>query len=192
MQSMYPPSIIEKTGRNSKAFDLPTKLLENRIVYLGGPVDQFSADFIIMQLLWLDSISEEAISFYINSPGGCVYSGYGIKDVMDSINAKVNTLGVGMCASMGAFLLSSGTGTRTATKNCRIMLHSVSSGSRGTFHDMAIDLKETEYLQDKMMLDFAQFTKGKLVPGDIEQMTLRDNYMSPDEAIDFGFIDKKL
>lgn len=190
---MYYPSVIETVGRSSKAFDLPTKLLQDRIIYLCGVIDEESANMVIMQLLWLQADNEaEPINLYINSPGGDVYQGLGIRDIMDGISCKVNTVGVGLCASMGAYLLAAGTGHRSATKNCRIMIHSVSSGSSGTFHDIEVDYEETKYLQDTMINDITEFTKGKATARQIKDKTMRDCYMNVDEAIGLGLIDKKV
>jgi len=190
---MYAPSVIETTGRSSRAFDLPTKLLQDRIVYLGEEVNEETSNSIIMQLLWLNADApDKDIDFYINSPGGSVYDGLAIKDVMDNLKCKVNTIGLGMCASMGAYLLSAGTGERKATKNCRIMIHSVSSGTRGTIHDIEIDYKETKYLQDKLMQDITDFSKGKSSLESIIEKSKRDCYMSPEEAIELGLIDTRI
>jgi ATP-dependent Clp protease, protease subunit len=190
---MYPPSIIETTGRSSRAFDLPTKLLQDRIIYLCDEVNEDSANSIIMQLLWLNADDPESdIDLYINSPGGSVYDGLAIKDVIDNLKCKVNTIGLGFCASMGAFLLSAGTGKRKATKNCRIMIHSVSSGTRGTIHDMEIDYEETKYLQDKLMRYMTDYTNGKSDLETLKEKSKRDYYMSPDEAIELGLIDIKI
>jgi len=187
---MYFPSIIETTGRSSKAFDLPTKLLQERNIYFGSDVNSDTANFAIMQLLWLAADDpDKEIDFYINSPGGSVYDGLAIKDVIDHIPCKVNTIGVGMCASMGAYLLSAGTGVRKATKNCRIMIHSVSSGTMGTFHDMEVDYEETKFLQDRLLIDIASYTKGKSTVDDLKAKTQRDYYMDVDEAIELGLID---
>lgn len=188
---MYYPNVIETTGRGSKAWDLPTKLLNDRIIYFGSDVNPDTANYTIMQLLWLNADNpDEPIDLYINSPGGSVYDGLAIKDVIDKLDCKVNTVGVGICMSMGAYLLAAGTGTRKAMKNCRIMIHSVSSGTVGTFHDMKVDYEETKYLQDKMIRDIANFTKGKSTVDDIEKMCQRDAYMSPKKAVKLGIIDE--
>ena len=187
---MFLPHVIEKTGRSTRPIDLPSRLLQDRIVYFGTEVDPDTANVAIMQLLWLNADDPEApINFYINSPGGCVYSGLAIKDVFDSISAPVNTVGVGMCASMGAYLLSAGTGERKAMKNCRVMLHSVSSGTRGTIHDMKVDLEETLFLQDKLMHDIASFTKGKSDLETIRHRTERDYWLSAEDSVNLGLID---
>jgi ATP-dependent Clp protease protease subunit len=188
---MFLPSIIENDGRGLRQFDLPSKLFEQNIITLFGEVRDETAYAIITQLLYLDSLdTEDDINFYINSPGGSVYAGLAIYDVMNNMKKKVNTVGMGMCASMGHFLLSSGTGERRCLPNARLMAHSVSSGTSGTYHDQKVDLRETEYLQNKLMSLLSDFTKGKLSKEDIENMTLRDNYHSPEEAIEYGFIDK--
>lgn len=188
---MFIPSIIETVGRSQKAFDLPTKLLQDRIIYLGGEITQQVSDIIIIQMLWLNSDnSDKPIDLYINSIGGDVYSGLAIKDIMNSVDCKVNTVGLGMCASMGAYLLAAGTGTRKATQNCRIMIHSVSSGMKGTFQDLEVNYKETQYLQDKMLNDFSIFSKGKCIKQTFEALVERDFFMSPNEAIDYGLIDE--
>lgn len=187
---MYCPSVIETTGRSSQTFDLPTKLLQDRIIYLGGNITNESANFVIMQLLWLNADDpDKPISLYINSPGGAVYDGLAIKDIINNIEAPVNTVGVGMCASMGAYLLAAGTGTRKATRNCRIMIHSVSSGTMGTFHEIEIDYEETKFLQDRILIDIANFTKGKSLVEILRLKTQRDYYMGVDEAISLGLID---
>lgn len=187
---MFLPHVIEKTGRSTRPIDLPSRLLQDRIIYLGGPIDSDLANIVNMQLLWLqadDPVAE--INLYINSPGGCVYSGLSIKDIIDSISCKVNTLGTGMCASMGAYLLACGTGERKATKNCRIMIHSVSSGMGGTYHDLKIDYEETHHLQSQLIKDISDYTKGKSSLEDIDNLCQRDFYMNVDKAVEIGIID---
>lgn len=187
---MYFPHVIETTGRSSKAFDLPTKLLQDKIVYLCGEIGQESANAVIMQLLWLNSEDpEQEINLYINSMGGSVYEGLGIKDIIHSISNPVNTVGVGSCMSMGAYLLACGTGTRKATKNCRVMIHSISSGSQGTFHDLKVDFEETKHLQEQMISDLASFSKGNITKEELGNKTTNDWFMSSQQAVDEGFID---
>lgn len=187
---MFLPHVIEKTGRSEKPIDLPSRLLQDRIVYFGTDVTDESANIAIMQLLWLAADDpEKDIDFYINSPGGSVYDGLAIKDVIDSIPCKVNTVGVGMCASMGAYLLACGTGERKAMKNCRVMLHSVSSGTRGTVHDMKVDMEETMFLQDKLMVDIANYSKGKSTLEVIKMKTERDYWLSAEDSLNLGLID---
>ena len=188
--ALFHPSVIETTGRSQRAYDLQTKLLQDRIIYLCGEVNEFSANSVIMQLLWLKADNpEKAISLYINSPGGHVHEGYGIKDIMDTLPCKVNTVGIGSCSSMGAYLLAAGTGSRKATKNCRVMLHSISGGCIGNFHDMKVQHKESEFIQDQMMQDLSNFTNGKMTKDEVEELTKRDHFMSASEAIEKGFLD---
>ena len=191
MNNLFIPGVIETVGRSQKMFDLPTKLLQNRIIYLGSEVTPDVANIIIMQLLWLSSCSEdEPIDLYINSPGGDVYSGYAIKDIIHKIDCKVNTIGIGICASMGAYLLACGTGERKTTENCRIMIHSVSSATKGTIQDIQIDYQESQYLQDKIIEDMGDFSKGKCTKETFKALVERDFYLSPEEAIQYGIIDK--
>ena len=126
----YTPYITKQIGRSTKLVDIPTEMLSQRIIFLGTAIDDYIANSIVQQLMWLATVGTEDIDLYIQSPGGSVYSGYMIKDCFDILakqGIKVNTIGTGMVASMGAYLLASGTGKRKATKNCRIMIHSVSS-----------------------------------------------------------------
>jgi len=187
------PSVIETIGRSTKAFDLPTKLLQDRIIYLGDEIDSDVANSIVMQMLWLQSDKpDEPINLYINSPGGSVYDGLAIKDIIDNISCKVNTFGIGLCASMGAYLLAAGTGTRKATKNCRIMIHSVSAGAFGVVHDMKVDYHEAMYLQEKMMEDISAFSKGKSTKEDIMKYTERDYYLDAKKAIEIVLIEQEI
>lgn len=189
---MYNPLITKQIGRSTKLIDLPTELLSQRIINIGTEIDDHVSNSIIQQLLWLSSDSKDDIDMYIQSPGGNVYAGLAIYDtikILESKGIKVNTIGTGMVASMGTFLLSCGTGIRRATKNCRIMIHSVSSGTRGTIHDMEIDYNESKYLNDKLMVEYVNFSKGKCVLEDIKRKTQRDLYMSPEEYINMGLLD---
>ena len=189
---MYLPNIIEKVGKSEKILDLPSRLLKDRIVYLSGEIDEEITNIIIMQLLWLNAESDDDITLFVNSPGGTVYYGLAIKDVIDYVSCKVNTIGIGLCASMGAYILASGTGVRKALPNTRIMIHSVSSGAWGTFHDIQISFEEVKFLQNRLIEDFIKFSKGKLTKKQIEKMTQRDYYMTPERALEFGIIDEIL
>ena len=182
------PNIIEQVGRNKKIFSIPDKLFEKNIITLFDEIDDDIAYTIITQLLYLDSIkTDEPITMYINSPGGMVTSGLAIIDTMNSLKRKVQTIGMGSCASMGAIILLCGTGERKALKNTRIMLHSISGGSIGNYHDNTITFKEEEFLQQKLMAIIAD--KSKLDIQDIERMTERDKFMSASECCEFGFLD---
>jgi len=189
LNNMY-PSIIETTGRSSRAYDLSTKLLQERIIYIGSVITPELANNVIKQLMWLNHDNpEEPIELYINSPGGSVYDGLAIVDMIKTIQPKVNTLGTGICASMGSYLLACGTGTRRCTENCRVMLHSVSSGSSGSFNDLLVDFKETEFLQNLLLKGYVDFSNGKMTIEQIKEVTQRDCYLNPKEAIEYGIID---
>ena len=184
------PSIIETIGRTKKGWDIPTKLYnDSNIITLFGEISDETAYSTITQLLYLDTIKTDTpVKLYINSPGGSVYAGLAIHDTIKNMKRKVDTVVMGMAASMGAFLLFSGTGTRSSLKNARIMIHSVSSGTGGTVHDQIIDLEETKYLQDKLMhlqSDYSNITKDEM-----KELTLRDKYLSPEKSIELGLIDK--
>ena len=194
---MYQIPYITKTiGRSVKLVDIPTEMLSQRIIYLGTEIDDFVANSIIQQMMWLATVNDDPIDLYIQSPGGSVYAGYSIKDCMDILakkGIKVNTIGTGLVASMGAYLLAAGTGTRQATKNCRIMLHSVSSGvGYSTYHDQKVNFKETEYLQQQITIDIVNSSKGKLTLEVLNIKCERDWYINTDDAIKYGIIDEKI
>ena len=192
----YTPYITKQIGRSTKLIDIPTEMLSQRIIFLGTEVDDYVANSLIQQMMWLATVSSEDIDLYIQSPWGSVYAGLSIADcinLLDKQGIKVNTIGTGMVASMGAYLLASGTGVRKATKNCRIMVHSVSSGTGySTVHDQRVHIKETEFLQKQLMLDIVNNSKGKLTIEELNAKSERDWHMSPDEAIQFGIIDVKI
>lgn len=182
------PNIIETIGRNTKIIDIPTKLLQDRIIYLYEDINNDSANAIIMQLLWLNSDkADEPIDFYINSPGGCIYDTFAIKDTIYKIKPKVNTIGLGICASGASFLLAAGTGVRSVTKNCRIMIHSVGNRIEGRYHDIEVDYKELEYQQKKLIENMSEFSKTSFEK--LMKLTERDCYLSPEEAQTMGLID---
>jgi ATP-dependent Clp protease protease subunit len=184
------PNIIEKTGRSEKVLDLPSKLLQNRIIFLGNEVNEFSSGSIVLQLLWLNAQDPKAdINLYINSPGGSVVDGLAIYDTIKAIPNKVNTMVFGQASSMGAFLLSAGTGVRGATPNSRIMIHSVSGGFGGTVQDSLVSYKEMEKLQDILMNKIVEHSNGKLNREILDTKSSRDWFMDPDEAIEYGIID---
>ena len=193
---MYQIPYITKTiGRSVKLVDIPTEMLSQRIIYLGTAIDDFVANSIIQQMMWLATVNDEPIDLYIQSPGGSVYAGRAISDCIDSLNkngVKVNTIGTGLVASMGVYLLAAGTGTRQATKNCRIMLHSVSSGvGYSTYHDQKVNFKETEYLQQQIAIDIVNSSKGKLTLEVLNIKCERDWFINTDDAIKYGIIDEK-
>jgi len=185
------PNIIESDGHAQKAFQLQDKLFDENIIILEGGIDLDMCASIKMQLLYLDSKEEcEEIDMYINSGGGSVYDGNGLIDVMRHIKTPVNTICTGMAASMGNQILSAGTGKRKAMKNSRIMIHSISGGTQGKFQDMEIDYHESKFLQEQLMKQMADYTKGKTSYEEICKLTDRDKWLSPEEALEIGLIDE--
>ena len=183
------PLIIETIGRNKKTFDIPTKLFEQNIITLFDDIDDDSAYSIITQLIYADTLkSKENIKLYVNSPGGSVTAGMAIIDTIESMGRKVDTVGIGQCASMGAMILLCGTGTRKSLKSNRIMLHSVSSGTGGTVHDQIIQLEETKFLQKELMQKIAD--RSNLTLEKVLELTARDYFISADEALTDGIIDE--
>jgi ATP-dependent Clp protease protease subunit len=185
------PSVIENDGRANKQFDLPSKLFDENIILLEHGIDDDLAAIIKMQLLYLDSKEDcKEINMYISSGGGSIYAGNGIIDVMRHIKTPVNTICTGIAMSMGLAILSSGTGERKAMPNSRLMAHSLAGGTQGKYQDMAIDFKESEYLQDKMMRLMSDNTNGKTSYDEMVKLCDRDYFMGPEEAIRIGLIDK--
>lgn len=184
------PDIIETVGRNKKIFSIPTKLFEQNIITLFDDIDDDSAYSIITQLIYADTINtQEPINLYIKSDGGSVTAGLAILDTIESMQRKVNTVGIGQCASMGQVILSCGTGERKVLKNTRVMMHSVSSGTGGTVHDQIVQLEETKFLQERLMTIITNSTKGKLSLDEIKKMTQRDKFMSAEECVKYGLVD---
>ncbi len=186
------PMVVEQSARGERSFDIYSRLLRDRIVFLNGEVTAESANLIVAQLLFLESEDpEKDISLYINSPGGSVYAGLGIYDTMQFIRPAVQTICVGMAASMGAFLLAAGEkGKRFSLPNSRIMIHQPSGGSRGMASDIAIQAREIQELKEKLNAILSERT-GQPIDV-ITRDTDRDNYMSPDAALRYGIIDKIL
>lgn len=184
------PTVIESTQMGERAYDIYSRLLKDRIVFLGGPVDSVSANLIVAQLLHLaHEDPDKDISMYINSPGGDVYSGLAILDTMNFIKSDVSTISVGFSASMGAILLAAGAkGKRYALPNSKIMIHQPSSGYRGTASDIEIDAKETLDIKKHMEEMMAGFT-GQTVK-QINRDMDRDNYLTAKEAKDYGLVDQ--
>ena len=186
------PTVIEQSGRGERAFDIYSRLLKERIIFLIGPVDDHTANLVVAQLLFLESENpDKDIYFYINSPGGSVTAGMSIYDTMKFIKPDVQTLCLGQAASMGAFLLSAGTkGKRFALPNSRVMIHQplISGGLGGQASDIEIHARELLKLKEKLNQMLAEHT-GKTLE-QIERDTDRDNFMSAQEAADYGLIDK--
>ena len=184
------PTVIESDGRMERAYDIYSRLLKDRIIFLGDGVNAHSANLIVAQLLFLDNEdSKKDIYLYINSPGGSVYDAMAIYDTMKYVKADVQTIGIGLAASAAAFLLSSGAkGKRIALPHSRIMIHQPSSGTRGKVTDQEIDLKESLYVKHLLEGIMAKNTgqKQEKIHADME----RDYYMSADEAKEYGIVDK--
>ena len=186
------PTVVEKSADGERAFDIYSRLLNERIIFLGEDVNEHTANSVVAQLLHLAYVDPQAdISLYINSPGGSVYDGMAIYDTMNFIKPDVATYGIGLQASMGAFLLSSGAkGKRFCLPHAKVMIHQPSSGTHGKVTDMEIDMKETLEVKEMLAKIMAKNTGQKLakVKSDME----RDYWMTPDEAVKYGLIDKAL
>lgn len=184
------PTVIEKTFEGERAFDIYSRLLGERIIFLGEDVNEHTANLVVAQLLHLAYVDpSKDIKLYINSPGGSVYDGLAIYDTIQYIKPDVQTIGIGLQASMGAFLLSSGTkGKRFALPNSRIMIHQPSSGTKGKITDQEIMLKEGILLRQKLNEILAKNTNQKL--SKIEKDVDRDFWMSAEEAKNYGIIDE--
>ncbi len=187
---IYPPYVIERTSRGERSYDIFSRLLMDRIVFLGTPVDDNVANIIIAQLLFLEAEDpEKDIFMYINSPGGSVYAGLAIYDTMQYLSAPVNTMCMGLAASMGALLLAAGAeGKRSALPNSRIMIHQPSGGSQGTAADIEIQAKEILYARERLNEILARHT-GQTVERIADDVD-RDRFMSPIEAKEYGIIDQ--
>lgn len=184
------PYVVEQTNRGERSYDIFSRLLNDRIVFLGEEVNATTASLVVAQLLYLEAQDpDKDIQFYINSPGGSVTDGMAIYDTMQYIKCDVSTICIGMAASMGAFLLSSGAkGKRLALPNAEIMIHQPSAGTQGQITDMAIHLKRLEVIKKRMNRILAE-NCGK----DVETVTAdceRDNFMTAEETMEYGLIDK--
>lgn len=186
------PMVIEQSGRGERAYDIYSRLLKERVVFLVGPVNDQTANLIVAQLLFLESENpDKDISLYINSPGGSVSAGMAIFDTMQFIKPDVSTLCTGLAASMGAFLLAAGAkGKRFSLPNSRIMIHQPLGGAQGQASDIEIQAREILYLRERLNAILAEKT-GQSVE-QIAKDTDRDNFMSADAAAEYGLIDKVL
>ncbi len=184
------PYVVEQTNRGERSYDIFSRLLEDRIIFLGEEVNATTASLVVAQMLYLESQDpDKDIQFYINSPGGSVTDGMAIYDTMQYVKCDVSTICIGMAASMGAFLLSSGTkGKRIALPNAEIMIHQPSAGAQGQVTDMAIHLRRLEIIKGRLNKIMAENTGKPLevVTADCE----RDNFMSAEEALEYGLIDR--
>lgn len=186
------PMVVEQSGRGERAYDIYSRLLKERVIFMVGPVNDHMANLIVAQLLFLESENpDKDISLYINSPGGSVSAGMAVFDTMQFIKPDVSTLCTGMAASMGAFLLAAGTkGKRFSLPNSRIMIHQPSGGSQGQASDIEIQAREILYLRERLNGILANQT-GKTTE-QIAKDTDRDNFMSATEAVEYGLIDRVL
>ena len=192
MSTIYPPYIIERSSRGERTYDIFSRLLMDRIIFLGVPINDDVSNIIIAQLLFLQADSaEKDIYIYVNSPGGIVSAGMAIYDTMQHITAPVNTICMGMAASMGSFLLAAGRkGKRSALPHARIMMHQPSGGAQGTASDIEIQAREILYLRSKLNELYAKHTGQTL--DQIEKDMDRDRFMSADEAKQYGIVDNVL
>ncbi len=189
MPTIYTPYIIERSSRGEKTYDIFSRLLMDRIIFLGTPINDDVANVIIAQLLFLEADNpEKDVYLYINSPGGSVYAGMAIYDTMQHMRSPINTICMGMAASMGSFLLTAGTkGKRSSLPHARIMIHQPSGGSQGTAADIEIQAREILRTRSEMNALYSKHT-GQSVE-QIEKDMDRDRYMSADEAVAYGLID---
>jgi len=186
------PMVVESTGRGERAYDIYSRLLKERVVFLVGPVDDNTANLIVAQLLFLESENpDKDIHFYINSPGGSVTAGMAIYDTMQFIKPDVSTLCIGQAASMGAFLLAAGEkGKRFCLPNSRVMIHQPSAGFQGQASDIEIHAKEILFMKQRLNEMLSKHT-GQPIEA-IERDTDRDNFLSADAAVKYGLADQVL
>ncbi len=186
------PFVIEKTGRGERSYDIYSRLLEDRIIFIGTPIDDQVANAVMAQLLFLDKVNKnQDISIYINSPGGSVTAGLAMYDTMQFVTPDIATYCLGQAASMGAVLLAGGAaGKRFALPNSRVMIHQPWGGAQGTAKDMEIQVEEI--LKLKKRLEAIMAGHAGRTPEELSEACDRDNFMSPDEAKEFGLIDHVL
>jgi ATP-dependent Clp protease protease subunit len=186
----YIPMVVEQSGRGERAYDIYSRLLKERVIFLVGPVDDMTANLVVAQLLFLEAENpDKDISLYINSPGGSVTAGMAIYDTMQFIKPNVSTLCIGQAASMGALLLTAGAkNKRFCLPNSRVMIHQPLGGFQGQASDIEIHAKEILYLKDKLNRILSQHTGQDIKT--ISKDTDRDNFMSSEDAVKYGLVDK--
>ena len=186
------PMVVEQSGRGERAYDIYSRLLKERVIFLVGPVNDATANLVVAQMLFLESENpDKDIYFYINSPGGSVSAGLAIYDTMQFIKPDVSTLCIGQAASMGAFLLTAGAkGKRYCLPNSRVMIHQPLGGFQGQASDIAIHAKEILYLKSRLNDMLSKHTGQSIET--IERDTDRDNFMSADDSVNYGLVDKVL
>ena len=184
------PMVVEQTARGERSYDIYSRLLKERIIFVVGPIDDNVANLVVAQMLFLESENaDKDVQLYINSPGGSVTSGLAIYDTMQFINSEVSTMCIGQAASMGAFLLAGGAkGKRYCLPNSRVMIHQPSGGSQGQASDIEIQAKEILFLRERMNSIMAEHTGKTAVQ--LAKDTERDNFMTARDALDYGLIDK--
>lgn len=184
------PMVVEQTARGERSYDIYSRLLKERIIFVVGPIDDNVANLVVAQMLFLESENaDKDVQLYINSPGGSVTSGLAIYDTMQFINSEVSTMCIGQAASMGAFLLAGGAkGKRYCLPNSRVMIHQPSGGSQGQASDIEIQAKEILFLRERMNAIMGEHT-GKTTE-QLAKDTERDNFMTANDALDYGLIDK--
>lgn len=186
---MIIPTVIDKIGNGERVYDIYSRLLKDRIIIINGEIDSSLSNSIVAQLLYLDSINNEDINLYINSPGGNVTDGFAIYDTMNLIKSDVSTIGMGMCASMAAFLLSSGKkGKRYILPNCEVMIHQPLGGASGQATEIKIAAEHILKMKEKLNKILSLNTNKDLQ--EIEADTDRDNYMTASESLKYGIVDK--
>lgn len=185
------PMVVEREGSVERTYDPYSRLLKERVIMVEGEVNTAMANIIVSQLLLLEMQDPDAdITLYINSPGGEVTAGLAITDTMDFISCDIRTVGIGMQASMGSFILASGTpGKRLALKRSSIMIHRLSGGQQGDFHSMKSNFEHTEKLHEQLTRDYAKMSQGKKTYEEFVELMRYDNWLSPQEAVDCGIID---
>jgi ATP-dependent Clp protease protease subunit len=191
-QGVLVPTVLQKTPDGERSFDLFSRLAQDRIIMVQGPVETMMADVIVGQLLLLEAEDpKKDITMYINSPGGEVMAGLAIANTMNYIKPDVRTVAMGMAASMGCYLLSQGApGKRCALEDAQIMAHEVSAGTQGKRHDMKRSFDHTEKLNEKLMRKMAARSNGKISQEELAQMCFEDIWMEPEDALAYGFIDE--
>ena len=186
---MIIPTVIDKVSNSERVYDIYSRLLKDRIIIINGEIDNTLSNSVVAQLLYLDSINSDDISLYINSPGGNVSDGFAIYDTMNLIKSDVSTIGMGMCASMAAFLLSSGTkGKRYVLPNCEVMIHQPLGGASGQATEIKIAAEHILKTKEKLNKILSLNTNKKL--SEIEHDTDRDNYMTANESLEYGIVDR--
>ena len=186
------PMVLEREGNSERSYDLYSKMLKDRIIFLQGEVNDIMGNLIVSQLLFLEAENpNEPIILYINSPGGSVTAGLAIMNTMKFVQCPVYTIGMGMCASMGAFLLAAGEKEhRTVLKDTTVMIHQVSSGTHGQVTDQVISLEFSLSLKEKLNRYLSEFTNGKVSYDEMVALCERDNYLTAERALELGLIDE--